>query len=188
MHERDILRIAKNWAKVKNHKYTENEREWKRKALQKKYLYSSLGIALPAGVLCVPVFRNMVFASYYSIVGYSTLIAICGLFLVTFVIFFFVFCFIFFLIFTQNRNSKQSNQKQKKHKGYTNLLAGTTSELTKLLELEDSFVAYTAFQVMLMPQYKRIRNTLQSNYKISSFAHRYRNFDYAASLNSDQKF
>lgn len=62
--------------------------------------------------------------------------------------------------------------------GYGNYIGSYSNYLKNLLHLDNSCMAYTAFQVMCQPDYRKFRNKWQTQYNLSAIAHRYQRFDF----------
>ena len=62
--------------------------------------------------------------------------------------------------------------------GYGNYVGSYSSYLQNVLALDNSCMAYAAFQVMCQPDYRQFRNRWQTIYNLSAIAHRYQRFDF----------
>ena len=67
--------------------------------------------------------------------------------------------------------------------GYGNYIGSKSNMLYNLVQLNESPMAYVTFQIMCQPPYRKYRNKWQTNYNLSSIAHRYQRFDFEKAMN-----
>ena len=66
--------------------------------------------------------------------------------------------------------------------GYVNYNSSFQTFMYNVLQLNNSPMAYCSFQVLCLPEYKRLRNKWQSAYNLSAVAHRYHDFNLHTNL------